>query len=203
MVTIPVNASPADAPSRRLARNWWAVLLRGILAVLFGALALALPLAALGSLALIFAAYMLADGILAIIAAIRAAQAHERWGWLVLEGSLGIAAGLAAALLPGIAVLTLVMLSSAWAIVSGVILLTAAFRLHPSHGRWWMALAGLVSILWGGLLYLAPIAGALVLAMWIGAYALVFGTLLLFLALRLRRLRTAVASGGPTATASA
>lgn len=178
-----------DAPNRHLARNWGWLLLRGILGLIFGLLALLMPAAALASLVLLFAAYMLADGIFAVVAAVRAAASHERWGWLAVEGFLGVAVGLVAMFLPSAAVLSFVLLASAWAILSGVALLVASFRLHRTHGRWWMALGGLLSILWGVMLFLAPVAGALVLTLWIGAYALAFGIVMIVLALRLRSRR--------------
>src|SRR4051812_444954 len=93
----------ANARNRHLARNWGWVLLRGLLAILCGALAILLPGIALASLMLLFAAYMLADGIIGIVSALRAARAHQRWGWLVVEGILGIAAGLLALLVPAAA----------------------------------------------------------------------------------------------------
>lgn len=182
----PTADGRRDAMSSRLAANWWAVLLRGILAVAFGLVSLLVPGVALGSLILLLAVYLLVDGALGVVAAVRAVQAHARWGWLAFEGVLSILAGLVALFRPGLAVLTLVLLLSVWAVISGVILLVAAFRLHMTHGRVLLGLAGAVSILWGALLYVAPVTGAYVLTLWIGAYALVFGAMLVLLGLRLR-----------------
>ncbi|MBW8910856.1 MAG: HdeD family acid-resistance protein [Sphingomonas sp.] len=185
------TAAHADAMHAHLARHWWALLLRGVLGILLGILTLALPAIALGSLIILFAAYMLADGLLGVVSAIRAAQRNERWGWLLVEGMLGIIAGLIALFLPGAAALSLVLLASVWAIVSGAALLTAGVRLRRRHGRIWMVLAGMLSIIWGVLLFIFPGAGAIVLTLWIGAYAFVFGTMLLILAFRLRSQREA------------
>ena len=175
-----------DARNALLARNWWAIALRGLFAVLFGLAAILLPAAALGTLVLVFAAYMLVDGVFAIVAGLRAAAHHERWGLLALEGVVNLAAGLAAFFFPGLTVLVLVTILGVWAVISGLLLLVAAFRLHASHGRWWLALSGLVSLIWGVLLNFAPVAGALVLTWWLGAYALLFGVSLLVLGFRLR-----------------
>jgi len=194
------GANSADSPNganRHLARNWGWLLLRGMLAILSGAVILAWPGLALLWLILLFAAYLIADGIVGIVAAIRAAQHHERWGWLVVEGVLGIVAGLVAFFIPTAAILSFVALACAWAVISGVALLVASFRLHRSHGRWLMALAGLLSVVWGLLLLLAPAAAALVLTMWLGAYSLVFGMLMTMLALRLRRRHDPAAPRGP------
>jgi uncharacterized membrane protein HdeD (DUF308 family) len=179
-----------DAMSARLAENWWAIALRGVFAILFGVIALVLPGVTLTALVLLFAAYMLVDGIFAIVAAVRAARQHERWGWLVLEGIVDLIAGAIAVVWPLITIVAFVLLMGAWAIVSGGLLVAAALRLHATHGRWLMALAGVVSVIWGVLLLLWPIIGAVVLTLWMGAYAFVFGILLLILAFRLRARRS-------------
>jgi len=178
--------SQMDAMSGLLARNWWAVALRGVFAILFGLAALVLPLTTIASLVLLFAIYMLVDGVFAIVAGVRAAARHERWALLILEGIVDLAAGVAAFLLPGLTLLVMVTLLGIWSVVTGALMLTAAFRLHGGHGRWLLALAGLVSLVWGVLLWLSPVAGALVLTWWLGGYALVFGVLMLVLAFRLR-----------------
>ena len=169
-----------------LARNWWAFTVRGLLAILFGLIAFFLPGLTMLSLVLLFAAYALADGVFAIIAAVRAARHHERWGLLLLEGVVDILAAAAAVAWPRLTVLVFVVLLAVWALVTGGLLLAAAFKVDADHGRWWMALGALASIVYGAALLLAPLIGALVLTWWIGAYALVFGIAMLVLAFRLR-----------------
>jgi uncharacterized membrane protein HdeD (DUF308 family) len=173
-----------------LAENWWAIALRGVFGIIFGILAFAMPVAVMLSLALLFAAYCLVDGVLAIIAAVRAARAHERWGLLVLEGVLNLIMAAIAVAFPVGAVLAFVFVTAFWAILSGAVMLGAAFRLAVPYGRWWLALGGIVSIIFGALLIVAPLAGAVVLTWWLGAYALVFGVVMLVLAFRLRRWRS-------------
>ncbi len=169
-----------------LARNWWAFAIRGVLGILFGILAFTLPGATMLSLVLFFAAYMLVDGVFAIIAAVRAAQRSEGWGLLALEGVVDIATGIVAFMWPGLTVVAFVFLVAGWAIISGVLMLAAAFKISTDHGRWWLALGGIASIIYGVLLVAAPLIGAVVLTWWIGAYALVFGVSLLILAFKLR-----------------
>jgi uncharacterized membrane protein HdeD (DUF308 family) len=185
----------SDAMSGVMARNWWAVALRGLFAILFGVIALMTPTAAMLSLVLVFAAYMLVDGVLAIVTAIRRARAHERWGLVLLQGIVSLLAAVAAALLPGIAVLTFVYLIAGWAIVSGALGLAATVNLRGDHGRWWLGLASLLSVVAGVLLAIAPLLGALVLTWWIGAYAIVYGVTMLVLAYRLRPHREDVRQG--------
>ena len=158
----------------------------GLLAVLFGILAFLIPGAAMLSLVFIFAAYAVADGIMAIAAAARAAKARDNWGWLALEGAAGIVAGVIAIAWPGLTVVLFVTLVAVWALMSGGFLLAAAFKLYADHGRWWMALAAVVSVAFGVALLAAPMMGALVLTWWVGAYALIFGVSMVVLAFKLR-----------------
>jgi uncharacterized membrane protein HdeD (DUF308 family) len=184
-----------DAMSALLAENWWAIALRGALAIAFGLIGLLLPEVTLLALVLLFAAYMLLDGILAIIAGVRAARRHDRWGWLIVEGVVDLVAGVIAVVWPLITIVAFVFLLGAWAIVSGVLLFGASFRLHMGHGSWLMALAGAISVIWGVLAILWPLTGALALTWLLAAYALFFGGALLFLAFRLRSRRNAAPPG--------
>ncbi|MDA8252655.1 MAG: DUF308 domain-containing protein [Rhodospirillales bacterium] len=185
--------SPRIAPdlpllrSAALARNWWAMLIRGIAAVAFGIIAFLLPVQAVTVLALLFGVYLLVDGVFVIVAAIAAATHHTRWGLLLLEGAIDIVVGLLALAAPGAVILGVVWVTAGWAIVTGGLMLAAAFRLHGGHGNWLLGLGGLVSIVWGVLLWLWPLFGAIVLTIWLGAYAVIFGAALIAFALRLRR----------------
>jgi uncharacterized membrane protein HdeD (DUF308 family) len=181
------DTAPDGRLSAVLARNWWAMALRGIAAILFGLIALVAPGAVLISLAIFFAAYLLVDGIFGIVSAIRAAQKHERWGLLLAEGVLNIVVGIIAFLFPVGAVLTFVLMTAAWALMTGGLMVGAAFKLGRAHGRGWMVLSGAVSILFGLALVMAPIIGAVVLTWWFGGYAIAFGALLLILAFKLRK----------------
>jgi uncharacterized membrane protein HdeD (DUF308 family) len=141
------------------------------------------------SFVLVFATYALVDGVFAIVAAIRAARRRDRWGFLTFEGIVSIAAAILAVLWPGLTLLIFVMIVAAWAIVTGILMFSASRNLDTEHGRWWLALGGLVSIVYGILLVAAPLIGAVVLTWWIGAYAFGFGIALLILAFRLRSCR--------------
>ncbi len=174
-----------DALSDVLADSWWAVGLRGILGILFGLICLLTPGVAVGAFVILFAAYMFVDGGFAIAAAWKAARTGERWGLLILEGIVDIAAGLVAVVWPAITMVALIWLVAIWAIVSGALMLYAAFMLNRDHGRWWLALGGIASLIFGVLLVIEPLVGAVVLTMWIGAYAIVFGGFLLVLAFQL------------------
>lgn len=174
-----------EALSNALAQGWWAMGLRGLFGIAFGLICLFVPAAAILSLVLLFAAYMLVDGVFAIISAVQRWRHGEQWGLLILEGIVDIAAGVIAATMPGLTALVFVYLIAFWAILSGFLMLAAAFKLTHEHGRWWLALGGVASIIFGIVLLLAPLMGAVVLTWWLGAYALVFGILLLILAFKL------------------
>jgi uncharacterized membrane protein HdeD (DUF308 family) len=174
-----------DAMSAVLADSWWAVGLRGVLGILFGLICLLTPGLALEVFVILFAAYMLVDGVFAIASGIKAARNGERWGLLILEGIVDLAAGTVAVLWPAITLVALIWIVAIWAIVSGALMLGAAFTLNLDHGRWWLALGGIASLIFGVLLVIQPLIGAVVLTMWIGAYALVFGIFLLVLAFQL------------------
>ena len=170
-----------------LVHNWWVVLLRGIAGILFGILTFVAPAISLGALVLLFGAYSFADGILAIISAIRSRGESERWWIVLLQGLAGVGAGLVTVLWPGITALALLVMVATWALITGGLEIAAAIRLRKViTGEWLLVLSGIASITLGVLLALFPGPGALVLVIWIGAYAFVSGVLLVALALRLR-----------------
>jgi uncharacterized membrane protein HdeD (DUF308 family) len=170
-----------------LARNWWAIAIRGIAAIIFGLCAFFIPGAALWALIILFGAYCLVDGVFAIIAAVRAARSHERWGQLLVAGIFGVIIAAITWFAPGLTALALLYVIAAWAIVTGIFELVAAFELRRHlEGEIWWVLAGLCSIVFGLFLIWRPAAGALAVLWLIGAYAIAFGIFLLGLSLRLR-----------------
>ena len=169
-----------------LVRNWWALALRGVLAVLFGVVAFVLPGVTLAILIALFGAYTLVDGFLSIVAGVKAAEHHERFGSLIWRGILGIVAGLAAFVLPAVTAVVLTLVIAAWAIVTGVLEIVAAVHLHRAHGEWLLIMNGVLSVVFGLALVVAPGLGLLTLVWIIGGYAIFFGLIMLTLAIRLR-----------------
>ncbi len=171
-----------------LTRNWWALALRGVFAILLGVAAFVLPGVTLAVFIALFGAYAIVDGVLAIIAGVRAAERHERWWSPVLKGLAGIVAGVLAFVWPALTALALLYLIAAWAIVTGVLEIVAAVHLHRAHGEWLLVLNGVLSVLFGLFVIVWPGAGVFTLLWLIGTYSIVFGVVLVILAFRLRNL---------------
>jgi uncharacterized membrane protein HdeD (DUF308 family) len=174
-----------------LAANWWALALRGLVAVLFGLLTFFLPGITLVTLVLLFGVYALVDGVFNVFAFFRVAS--HQWALLV-EGVVGILAGVLTFAWPAITAIALLYLIAFWAILTGIFEIVAGIRLRKTiANEWLLILMGVLSLLFGFLIILAPGTGALAIVLWIGAYALVFGIFLLALAFRLRGHRRLIA----------
>jgi|HubBroStandDraft_4_1064222.scaffolds.fasta_scaffold15979_3 uncharacterized membrane protein HdeD (DUF308 family) len=185
-----------------LAENWWSLVIRGLVALTVGVVALVWPGITLAALVILFGAYALIDGVVSLVGARKASQAHERWGALVLEGVAGIVASLVAIFWPGITVFALVIMIAAWAVVTGAFEIAAAVRLRKRiSGEWLLVLSGVVSILFGFVLFAFPLAGALTIAYMVGIYAFVFGGLLMALGFRLRNWSKGTNPSTPAMTA--
>jgi len=170
-----------------LAKNWWALALRGLVAVLFVLLTFLLPGITLATLVLLFGAYALADGIFNVIAFFKVAS--HQWA-LLIEGVIGVIAGVLTFAWPAITALVLLYLIAFWAIFTGVLEIVAAVRLRTAISNEWLLLSmGVLSLLFGLFILFVPGAGALAIVLWIGAYALVFGIFLMAFAFRLRGYR--------------
>jgi uncharacterized membrane protein HdeD (DUF308 family) len=172
-----------------LSKNWWAVALRGVFAILFGVIALARPGLTLSVFVLLFGVFAIADGIFALVAVFSRGSGKPWWA-LVLKGIVSLAAGAVTFLLPGITALALLWVIAFWAIVVGVMEIMVAIRLRKEiKGEMFLALSGALSALFGILLIARPGAGALALTWMIGGYAIGFGLLLIALSFRLKGLR--------------
>ncbi len=170
-----------------LARNWGWIALRGVLAILFGILAVAWPSSAFAAIVILFGAYAFVDGVFALVALFRGAG-RDRFWILVFEAIVGIGIGVLTVVRPAATALALLYYVGIWAILTGIFEVVAAVRLRKEiTGEFWLGLAGVLSIAFGVLLFATPESAGLALTLWIGAYAIVFGVMLLLLAFRLRR----------------
>lgn len=189
---MPTNQSPGtDLGSvlvQALAKNWWMLLLRGIAAILFGMIALVSPGLTLLTLIQVYGAFVLVDGVLAIVNAVIGGAPTSRW-WLAIVGLLGIATGLLMFVMPGLTALVLLYVIAGWAIATGAFEIIGAVNLRKEiENEWFLILGGVVSMLFGLAVMVAPGTGALALLWLIGAYAVFMGVVFVALAFRLKKL---------------
>ncbi len=183
--------------SKFVSHVWWSLAIRGVLAILFGIVALIYTSQTLLALVFVFGVFAVLSGISSLVTAVRAGEVHQRWGWLAVSGVLSIAAGVVAFVWPGITALAFVYLIAAWAIVTGVAEIAFALALPDTLAHPWLAvLSGCLSVLFGILLAALPGAGALAITWVIGIYAIAYGAVLLYYAYRLQALRREAAALG-------
>jgi uncharacterized membrane protein HdeD (DUF308 family) len=176
---------------RSLSQNWWLVLLRGVLAILFGILAFVWPEITLLTLVVMFGVYAIVDGLVAVWTGLSRTKDSPRWWIFLVEGLISIGAGVIALIWPGLATLVLIYMIASWAVITGVLEIVAAIRLRNEiTNEWMLGLGGLISIALGVLLFLQPLAGGLAIIWIIAAYAIIFGVLLVVLGFRLKNWKT-------------
>ena len=172
---------------RTLAKKWWLLALRGLLAVVFGLVALIWSQATLRALVLLFGAFVLVDGVFNVTSAIaRERQGAPVW-WIIVQGLIGILIGVVTFIWPRITALALLYLIAGWALITGVIEIGAAIQLRKElQGEWLLGLGGLLSVGFGILMVIWPASGAMALVWMVGIYAILFGVILIGLGFRLR-----------------
>lgn len=207
MNTDTITDSSADEPTKTLCsltENWWIFALRGVLALIFAALAFWMPQSALLAMTLVFGAFSLVNGAFNLVAAVRHIQKKERWGWLLFSGIVGILTGVVVLVAPWVATIVLASFLWAsvgfWAIFTGVLEISAAVRLRQEiKGEIWLAFSGLLSIVLGAIVlwifFSRPVESFLAAGWLLGFYAAVYGVTLLFLSWRLRKNAPGIRAG--------
>ena len=171
-----------------IARLWWAFLVRGILGIAFGVVLVLFPSIGLVAVIALFAAWAIIGGVSALIGTWQG-RGHRDWWLTLLEGIAGIVAGLVAILLPGLAALGLLFVIAFWAIVTGVLQIWFAIRMRDQiRGELWLALSGVIAVLFGILLVIFPGGGILSVLLLAGLFSIAFGIAMSVLGFRLRRL---------------
>ncbi len=174
-----------DAIIRLFVGVWWLVVLRGVAGIVFGLLALFAPAATVLSLLFFLGVYLIVDGVFGLVSSLMAGRRQERWGLLVVESVLNLLIGIFVLIAPDVSLITFMLLFAAWAIVTGALMIGTAMN-HKRDGKGWLVAGGLASVVFGILLALAPVIGAVVVTWWLGVYALIFGVALLVFGIRLR-----------------
>jgi uncharacterized membrane protein HdeD (DUF308 family) len=184
-----------DRISNLLFRGWRLLLIRGLAAIAFGLLTWGRPAISLTALVLLFAAYALVDGVLAIWAAVAGHGEEEYWWLLLLGGFISVGVGVLALTHPDLTALALLFYIAIWAVATGLLEIIAAIRIRKEvHGEWRLILAGLFSVAFGAFLMARPDAGALTVLWLIAAYAVAFGIVLVLLAFKARSFGRQLAS---------
>lgn len=173
----------------QLFRNWWQFAVRGVLAIVFGIVALIWPEPTKVALVLLFAVFALLDGLFTAATGIEAYGAFRQWWALLLEGLTGIVIAVLAFIWPNTAGNILLYVIGAWAVLTGVFEILAAIELrNVIEGESLMILHGVLMVTVGILLFLFPAAGAMGLVWAIGIYAITVGIMEMIFAFRLRGL---------------
>ncbi|HXO17382.1 MAG TPA: HdeD family acid-resistance protein, partial [Candidatus Dormibacteraeota bacterium] len=174
------SAVPGGPMLHALTRNWWTWLIRGIAAVIFGLLAFLWPGLTWVTIAILFGAYALVDGVFAIVATFRAAETQQRWWPFLLEGIVGLLIAAITFYDVGITIVALYWTIAAWAFITGVFEIVAAVQMRKHiANEIWLIIGGIASIVFGCLMLLYPLAGAVVIVWIIAAYAIVFGFIMI------------------------
>lgn len=171
-----------------LSANWWLLLLRGVIAVIFGVLTFIWPGLSLLTLVFLFGIYAFLDGIFSLVAAVMGRHKSTPLWWLIVSGLVSLAAGIVTFMFPQVTALVLVIFIGAWALVRGIFEIVGAIRLRKEIDNEWLLIAiGVLSVIFGIAILVSPGAGALALVWVIGAYAIIFGLPMIWLAFRLRK----------------
>jgi len=173
----------------QLFRDWWHFAVRGVLTIVFGIVALIWPNVTILALVLLFGAFVLTDGIFTVATGIASRKYFKRWWALLLEGLTGIVIAAITFIWPNITGLALMYFIAGWAILTGIFEIAAAIEFRNLiPGEWTTVLMGMLSIIFGILLFVSPSAGALGIVWAIGSYAIFFGIMEIVFAFRLRGL---------------
>lgn len=167
--------------------------MRGIFATLFGIAAIFLPGMTLEVMVILLAIFLVADGVVAFAASLQGRRRGSRWGLLLFEGLAGIVIGFLTFVWPGITVLAIVLIIAFWAMLTGLLEIVAALTLRREmQGEWLLGVTGVLSVLFSLVLLMNPRVGAMAIIWMVGVYALLFGVLLIFLGLHLRKYKIIV-----------
>jgi uncharacterized membrane protein HdeD (DUF308 family) len=178
-----------------MSRNWWAIALRGVIAVVFGVFALVKPDITLEALVALFGFFAIIDGTFSLVGGVSMIGSGLSWGGPVFGGLVSIAIGVATFIWPSITALTLLYLIAFWALFTGLMEIVGAVQLrevltHPVM----LGFAGALSVLFGALLIIYPSSGALSVIWLIGLYAIIYGAAFIVLGFQLRDVEKQVTS---------
>ena len=176
----------------KLYANWWGLTLKGVLAVIFGIVAIFFTQSAILGLVLYFGLLAIFGGLFLIIGAFAHKKANPNWGWWLFEGLLDIIFGVMVLAFPAISVQILILFIGLWALFIGVAQIVSSFSVvKEGSGRWFVLINGLLSVIFGFLIVFNPFAGAIAITMIIGIFAVVYGIFAIMTSLQIKNLKSA------------
>jgi len=179
------NISRLESP-----RSWWALALRGVLALAVGAVFIARPQASVVAAVFVIGAWIFVDGIVGLVSAFT--QEDRSWKSAPI-GAIGAIIGYLILTRTGSATVVLYILIAAWALARGASEIALAARMHKAEpGRGSLAFLGIASFAFGLLLLVAPMVGVVTLGWWIGLYALFYGAIELIRSFQVHRVSSDV-----------
>lgn len=183
-----MNNSPVNMLQQAVGRSWWLILLFGVVAVLFGIMAIVNPVGMGASLTWAIGVLAIAEGVVGLIGLFtRDAPASK--GWMLIYALISLAFGVMAVLNPVSMAEAMVWVAAVWFVVFGVMRIVFAIRVRKEiDNEWMLIISGFMGVALGALLLIAPVAGVIVGVIWIGVVALIYGVLQIVAALKLRKL---------------
>lgn len=171
-----------------IGRSWWVLMLYGVVAVVFGLIAIARPLSAATALAWALGVMALVEGLISLFALFGRSGVPR--GLLLVYALASLVFGVLAVLNPLATASVLILLLAAWLIVAGIYRIVFAIRVRKElQGEWLLILSGVLAIVLGAMMVANPMAGIAVTTLWIGIGSLLYGVLQIAVAWRIRRLR--------------
>lgn len=178
-----------------LERRWWLLALRGLFGIIFGIICFASPAIAAFSLLILFGAWSLVDGVFGLFASFGEARRGQRWVWLAVEAVASIVIGVLVLVMPQISFVALLLVMGIKALITGLLMLFASVKLDGAHGQGFLVAAGLVSLGFAALIFLAPLLGVKVIVWWIGVWSILFGVALIALGFKLKSFGNRLSAG--------
>jgi len=170
-------------------KNWWIFLFRGLISVLFGLFALAIPGVTFPALLLMLGAYILVSSILSVTTIIKTRKSLANWNWLLTSAVLCLLAGLIILINAFATAIALMYLVGTCALLTGIAEIVMTIRLQNIiRGEGWYILAGILAILFALFVFFNPFGAIAAFTVIFGIYACIAGIMLIYLSFRLKNL---------------
>jgi len=176
------------------AKNWWLMLLKGIVLIVLSFFVFKHPIASLVGLATFIGVALLLTGIFLIIASIMVREVDDNWGWRLFGGIIDVIFAIVLLSNPGITAAVLPFVVGFWVIVSGVTAFSGSFQdKKEGDSNWWLSmLGGLLAIVFGWFVMTDLFTGAVAITIWIGLGLLILGIINIVVSLRLKKLNSVI-----------